>query len=70
MASSWPKCFLDTPSIGTARLLGRKTVCPLLHLGWLALHCTAEGYSGRPSRSSSQENEPWIIIQRFSSGLM
>lgn len=47
-----------------------KTVCPPLRAGWLALHCASEGCSGGPSRSSSQESEPWIIIQKFSSGSM
>ena len=29
---------------------------------WLALHCVCEGCSGRPSRSSPQEDEPWGMI--------
>jgi hypothetical protein len=43
----------------------RKTVCP--HMArWLALHCVSEGCSGRPSRSSPQEDEPWGILPIFS----
>jgi hypothetical protein len=42
-----------------------KTVCP--HVArWLALHCVSEGCSGRPSRSSPQEDEPWGILPIFS----
>ena len=42
-----------------------KTVCP--HVArWLALHCASEGCSGRPSRSSPQEDEPWGILPIFS----
>jgi hypothetical protein len=41
-----------------------KTVCPL-RWRWLALHCASEGCSGGPSRSSSQEDEPWPIILRY-----
>src|SRR3712207_1256967 len=39
-------------------------------VGWLALHCAFEGCSEWPSRSSPQEDEPWVTLQRFSSGLM
>lgn len=45
-------CIGDDP-----RVIG-KTVCPPLRLGWLALSCASEGYSGGPSRSSPQESEP------------
>lgn len=40
----------------------RKTVRPSLAVRWLALHWTSEGCSDVPSRSSSQEVEPWQII--------
>lgn len=43
----------------------RKTVCPRV-TRWLALHCVSEGCSGRPSRSSPQEDEPWGILPIFS----
>ena len=33
---------------------------------WLSLHCLSEGCSGRPSRSSPQEDEPWGMLQIFS----
>lgn len=46
-------------------LAERKTVCPPLLRRWLALHYGSEGYSDGPSRSSSQESEPWITIQVF-----
>jgi hypothetical protein len=45
-----------------------KTVCPSPGLRWLVLLCASEGCSGGPSRSSSQEDEPWVILQRFLSG--
>ena len=31
---------------------------------WLALHCESEGCSDWPSRSSSQEDEPWRTIEK------
>jgi ISXO2-like transposase domain len=37
---------------------------------WLALHCAFEGCSERPGRSSPQEDEPWSIVARYSSGSM
>ena len=37
---------------------------------WLALHCVSEGCSGGPSRSSSQEDEPWQTIGKHSSQSM
>ena len=43
----------------------RKTVCPSSWLRWLALHWSSEGCSDRPSRSSSQEDEPWLIIEKL-----
>ncbi|WP_430699613.1 Ldh family oxidoreductase, partial [Mesorhizobium captivum] len=46
------------------RLLHCKTVCPPLPVRRLALHCASEGYSGGPSRSSPQEDEPWRIIEK------
>lgn len=42
-----------------------KTVCPRV-ARWLALHCASEGCSGRPSRSSPQEDEPWGMLSIFS----
>jgi hypothetical protein len=43
----------------------RKTVCP--HVArWLALPCLSERCSGRPSRSSPQEDEPWGMLPIFS----
>ena len=48
----------------------RKTVCPPLSVRWLALHCASEGCSGGPSRSSSQEDEPWQIIGKHLSESM
>ena len=36
---------------------------------WLALHCVSEGCSGRPSRSSPQEEEPWGILPIFFVGI-
>ncbi|MCA0018277.1 MULTISPECIES: RNA-directed DNA polymerase, partial [Mesorhizobium] len=45
---------------GKTSVIG-KTVCPLLPVRWLTLHCASEGCSGGPSRSSSQEDEPWQI---------
>ena len=59
-----------SPDLNPIEQMFSKTVCPLLHRGWLALHCAAEGCSGWPSRSSSQEDEPWRTIQRFSLGSM
>ncbi|MGY3698862.1 transposase-like protein [Bradyrhizobium sp. USDA 3240] len=50
--------------------IGGKTVCPPLPMRWLALHCASEGCSGEPSRSSSQEDEPWQIIGKHSSESM
>lgn len=47
-----------------------KTVCPPLPVRWLALHCASEGCSGGPSRSSSQEDEPWRIIEKHLSESM
>jgi hypothetical protein len=47
-----------------------KTVCPPLPMRWLALRCASEGCSGEPSRSSSQEDEPWQIIGKHSSESM
>lgn len=37
---------------------------------WLALHCAPEGYSGIPSRSSSQDEQPWQIIGKHLSESM
>ena len=48
----------------------RKTICPHLSVRWLALHCASEGCSGGPSRSSSQEDEPWQIIGKHLSESM
>ncbi len=48
----------------------RKTVCPFLPVRWLALHCTFEGCSDGLSRSSSQEDEPWQIIEKHLSESM
>lgn len=50
--------------------LDRKTVCPLLAVTWLALHCASEDCSGGPSRSSSQEDEPCQIIGKHLSESM
>ncbi|WP_245264510.1 LysR family transcriptional regulator [Mesorhizobium sp. LNJC405B00] len=52
---SWPDC---------------KTLCPPLPVRWLALHCASEGCSGGPSRSSSQEDEPWRIREKHLSESM
>ncbi|SPP98162.1 protein of unknown function [Bradyrhizobium vignae] len=51
-------------------LMHGKTVCPLLAVRRLALHCASEGCSGVPSRSSSQEDEPWQIIGKHLSESM
>jgi hypothetical protein len=51
-----------------AQVLG-KTVCPPASERWLALHCASEGCSGGPSRSSSQEDEPWQIIGKHFVGI-
>jgi hypothetical protein len=51
--------------IQRTRPVESKTVCP--HVArWLALHCVSEGCSGRPSRSSPQEDEPWGMLSIFS----
>ena len=39
-----------------------KAVCPPLLVRRLVLDCASEGCSDDPSRSSSQEDEPWQII--------
>ncbi|KWV45597.1 hypothetical protein AS026_15925 [Rhizobium altiplani] len=44
-------------------MMDRTTVCPSSCLRWLALHWSSDGCSDRPSRSSSQEDEPWQIIE-------
>ncbi|TPK06691.1 RNA-directed DNA polymerase [Mesorhizobium sp. B2-5-9] len=54
---------------GKTSVIG-KTVCPLLPVRWLTLHCASEGCSGGPSRSSSQEDEPWQIIGKHLSESM
>ena len=48
----------------------RKTVCPSSRLRWLALHWSSEGCSDGPSRSSSQEDEPWHVIEKLLSESM
>ena len=48
----------------------RKTVCPSSRLGWLVLHWSSEGCSDGPSRSSSQEDEPWQSIEKLLSESM
>jgi len=47
-----------------------KTVCLSSRLRWLALHWSSEGCSDGPSRSSSQEDEPWQIIEKLLSESM
>ncbi|WP_374684817.1 Arm DNA-binding domain-containing protein [Mesorhizobium sp. J428] len=49
---------------------GCKTVCPPLLVRWLVLHCASEGCLDWPSRSSSQEDEPWQIIGKHLSESM
>jgi len=50
--------------------LQSKTVCLYSRLRWLALHWSSEGCSDGPSRSSSQEDEPWQIIEKLLSESM
>jgi hypothetical protein len=57
---------LQPDSLTAAGREERKTVCPLLHREWLALQCVAESCADWLSRSLSQEDEPWIILQKFS----
>ncbi|WP_245319440.1 tyrosine-type recombinase/integrase [Mesorhizobium temperatum] len=66
--SSCPEVFLCMQA--PRRPLKGKTVCPPLTVRWLALHCASEGCSDKPSRSSSQEDEPWQIIGKHLSESM